>query len=98
MHRRTPFACCSRPPRRNCTALLLAFALIATGANAEEKETPNGPELSAQVAIGAEYDSNVSVEEVDAATSESDHAFTLDLGVGLKQQLAQNTELGLSYD
>jgi hypothetical protein len=87
-----------RTARRSCPALLLAFALIATGATAEEKETPNGPEFSAQVAIGAEYDSNVTVEEVDAATSESDHAFTLDLGVGLKQQLAQNTELGLSYD
>jgi hypothetical protein len=65
---------------------------------AEEKPARTGPEFSADIALGAEYDSNVSVEEVDAATSESDYALTLDVGLGLKQQLSQTTELGLSYD
>jgi hypothetical protein len=78
--------------------LLLSSLWSIAGDAAEETTASNGPEFSADLAVGAEYDSNVSVEEVDAATSESDYALTLDLGLGMKQQLSQNTELGLSYD
>jgi hypothetical protein len=65
----------------------------------ESGDSPGtGTEFSAEVAVGAEYDSNVSVEEVDAAISESDYALTLELGLGLQQPLSERSELGLSYD
>jgi len=82
----------------SAVVLLLSSLWSTAGIAAEETPASNGPEFSADLAVGAEYDSNVSVEEVDAATSESDYALTLDLGLGMKQQLSQNTELGLSYD
>ena len=56
------------------------------------------PTFSAEIAVGAEYDSNVSVEEVDATSGESDHAIILDLEVGMDQQINERTELSLSYD
>ena len=57
-----------------------------------------GPTFSAEVAVGAEYDSNVSVEEVDATSGESDHAIIVDLEVGMDQQINERTDLSLSYD
>ncbi len=83
--------------RRRLIATLISSIALSGGAHAEE-EQDKGPEWSADVAVGIEYDSNISVEEVDVAISESDYALTLDLGVGLKQPLTEKTDLGLSYD
>ncbi len=79
-------------------ALGLLGAATVLGQQEGEKKSDNGTEFSAEIAVGGEYDSNVSVEEVDAAISESDYALTLELGLGLQQPLSDNTELGLSYD
>lgn len=53
---------------------------------------------SAEVGVGVEYDSNVSVTEVDINSSQGDYALTLDAGLGLKQDLSDNAELALTYD
>ena len=78
-----------------CSAgLLLAHTAVAQDA---DKGMP-APTFSAEIAVGAEYDSNVSVEEVDATSGESDHAIIVDLEVGMDQQVNDRTDLSLSYD
>jgi len=78
---------------------LLMVPITGQGAQAEETEQQlSGFEFSADIGVGAEYDSNISVEEVDRATSESDYAWTFELGLGAKKQLSKNTDLSVSYD
>jgi hypothetical protein len=48
--------------------------------------------------VGAEYDSNVSIEEVDRASNEGDYGLTLEAKVGAEQQLTERLELALHYD
>lgn len=78
-------------------ALIAALSLPAPGF-AEEKGELASPTFSAEVAVGAEYDSNVSVEEVDRTSSESDHALILDLELEMQQQFGERTDLSLSYN
>lgn len=77
-------------------ALALTPPVLAQ--DSEEKKGMPSPTFSAEIAVGAEYDSNVSVEEVDATSGESDHAIIVDLEVGMDQQLNERTDLSLSYD
>jgi len=57
-----------------------------------------GETYSAELGIGAEYDSNIAVEELDASTSQSDYALTLTAGVGMQQDLSDAVEFSLTYD
>jgi len=59
---------------------------------------PSATEFSAEVGIGAEYDSNVSVDELDATSNESDYALTLDAELRLDHQITETTDVSLSYD
>ena len=59
----------------------LALAGAANTAGAAEKGKSSPAEFSAEVGVGVEYDSNVSVEEVDATSGEGDYALTMDLGL-----------------
>ena len=83
--------------------LLFLLPLVSSGclqAGAAEPE-PGGlpaPRFSAEVGAGVEYDSNISVEEVDRASSESDYALTLDANLEMKQDFSDTTELSLNYD
>ncbi len=81
-------------------SLLAAAGLLWTpvATAQDEKKGMPSPVFSAEVAVGAEYDSNVSVEEVDATSGESDHALILDLELGMDQQINECTDLSLSYD
>jgi len=60
------------------------------------------PELStsyyAELGAGAEYDSNVTVDELDITSNESDYGLTLDASLGLKKPFTEATALSLSYD
>lgn len=76
-------------------ALLYAHAAVSAGSNQNTDLTRT---WSAKIGAGREYDSNVSVSEVDASSGESDYAWTLDLGVGVTQSLGQKTDLALNYD
>ena len=63
---------------------LLAWAAAVPGSmNAQAA----GTEFSAEVGLGGEYDSNVSVDELDATSNESDYAYTVDADLGLDQQI-----------
>ncbi|MEM8562139.1 MAG: surface lipoprotein assembly modifier [Pseudomonadota bacterium] len=55
-------------------------------------------EWSAELGVGVEYDSNISVEEVDASAEQGDYALILDAGVGVKKQLTPKTRSAFTYD
>ena len=72
--------------RRALIWILPLTMMVQPAAAAEAPASPaTVPEFSANIAVGAEYDSNVSVEEVDQASSQSDYALTTDLGLGVQQ-------------
>lgn len=53
---------------------------------------------SAELGIGVEYDSNISVEEVDVASSQGDYAMTLNAGLGLRHRLSKTVKAAVNYD
>ena len=78
------------------TTLLLcvdALALSDSSAPADERS----PQFSLEMPAGIEYDSNVSIEEIDTNTSKGDHAAVAEADFGLKHELAKDTELDLGY-
>jgi hypothetical protein len=81
-------------PRRLC---LFALAALAAGAAAQEGEE-RAREWRGEVGVGAEYDTNVSVDEVDVTSGESDSAWLVDFELGVTQPLGKQTDLNLNYD
>lgn len=77
--------------------IMLAIFCCHTAQGAEQA-TDRAAQYSAEVSVGAEFDSNVAVDELDASSSESDYAATLDGELAVDKPLSDNTELGLSYD
>ena len=73
-----------------------SYALIAWVAAAPVIAA--GTEFSAEFGLGAEYDSNVSVDELDATSNESDYAYIADADLGLDQQLGEKVDLSLNYN
>jgi hypothetical protein len=61
-------------------------------------DKPPKTRFSAEVGVGAEYDSNVSVDELDATVNESDYAMTMDAELQVKRQLSDTIDVSLSYD
>ncbi len=53
---------------------------------------------SAEVGIGGEYDSNVTVDEVDLSSSESDYALILDAGFGASKAFTEKFKMSGTYD
>jgi len=84
------------------TACLVGWSatwLFATHAEAQQKEDTLAPaHYSAEVGMGAEYDSNVSVDEVDRASNQGDYAMTLDLGLEAQKELSSRIEVAATYD
>ncbi|MEH6634247.1 MAG: hypothetical protein V7700_01955 [Halioglobus sp.] len=79
----------------SCCAVLLCCG--QTWAQGEpEKLAP--ARYSAEVGIGAEYDSNVSVEEVDRASNQGDYALVADLGLGIQKDVSERVSLAATYD
>jgi len=78
----------------------LACALIAWLAAMPLQGAEKAPSttFSAEVGLGFEYDSNVSIDELDASSSESDYALIVDAELNLEQQLGETTDLSLTYD
>jgi len=61
------------------------------------KEEKKKPEFSGEIGLGAEYDSNVSVSELDQTTQEDDQAVTFDADFDLKLPITNSTEISASY-
>lgn len=81
------------------TVMAVPVALVCWNhVQAADKPADRSATYSAEVAIGAEYDSNVAVDELDASSNEGDYAATLDAEVSMDKPLSETTELELSYD
>jgi hypothetical protein len=83
-------------PRARLACLLLS--LLAPLVHGQETAEPRPREWSGSVGIGAEYDTNVSVSEVDVTSGEADSAALVDFKLGLNQPLGEDTELSVSYN
>ena len=84
--------------RVQLAAAVLAGASLGQANGAQDAEKPSPTSWSALVGVGVEYDSNVSVEEVDTASNQGDYAMTLDAGLALKQKFSDRTTGALTYD
>ncbi len=73
--------------------------LLATHTWAQQKDYALAPaQYSAEVGMGAEYDSNVSIEEVDRASNQGDYAMTMDVGLEAQKELSRRIEVAATYD
>ncbi|MCB1679987.1 MAG: DUF560 domain-containing protein [Halioglobus sp.] len=88
-----------RPPQTASLPLAAALgALLGVSAAQAAPATPRSVEYAAEVGIGTEYDSNVSVEEVDRTSNEGDYALNLDLGVEVSRALSDQVDIAATYD
>lgn len=74
--------------------LLLTVSVIAQ----ESNDTPSKTRWRAEVGVGGEYDTNVSVDEVDLSSGQSDYAAIIDLELGVKRTFSERTEASLNYN
>ena len=79
-------------------AAALTWFLLGQAYAGQDAETPVPTDWSAQIGIGVEYDSNLSVEEVDVTSNQGDYAMTLDAGFAVKQDLSKSATAALTYD
>ena len=78
------------------------FCALATGGVAVPAAGQNGSksatEFSAEVGLGVEYDSNVTVDELDASSNQSDYSLVLDAELKMEHEFNENLELAITYD
>lgn len=79
------------------TALVLGLAPVFCLADDTQSEPP-ATAYSAEFGIGGEYDTNVTIDELDTSIRQGDYALTLDAKVGLRKYFTQDTDLRLGYD
>ena len=79
--------------------LATAAWISATPAWAAQNPEKLAPaQYSAEVGLGGEYDSNVSVEEVDRSSNQGDYALTMDASLEAKKELSKTAEVAATYD
>lgn len=64
----------------------------------EAQPAPPATTYSAEIAIGGEYDTNVTIDELDTSIRQGDYALTLDGKVGLRKYFTADTDMRLNYD
>lgn len=87
---------------RQATPLLLGIAIICCATSpslraqepAERKQTT----WTVEAGIGFEYDTNVSVDEVDLSSGQSDYALTTDFQLSARHRFSERTQGNLTYD
>ncbi len=88
-----------QPSTHLTSALALAVCLISLSAAAEDTPPATPPtSFSAEIGVGAEYDTNVTIDELDASTRKGDTAVTVEGKVGMRTYFSPDTDLRLSYD
>lgn len=63
-----------------------------------QEESSSKTRWSAEVGVGREFDSNVSVDEVDLSSGQSDYAWVADFEVGMRHSFTERTRGSLNYD
>lgn len=87
-----------------CLGALVVCASTAAQAEQQGESQADRPsaskpmEFEVEVGLGAEYDSNVSVSEVDRASNEGDYALIADASFEVKKQLGDKYDLAATYD
>lgn len=78
------------------------FCALATGVGILPAAAQNGgktaTEFSAEVGVGLEYDSNVTVDELDASSNQSDYSLVLDAELKMEHQFSETLDMALTYD
>ncbi|MEP0203346.1 MAG: hypothetical protein ABJ084_03290 [Halioglobus sp.] len=74
------------------------FVVAATTAHSQSKKPDLKPSYYAELGAGVEYDSNVTLDELDLTSNQSDYGLTLDASAGLKKPLSSFTDISVSYD
>lgn len=77
-----------------------SLAMAATAALAEETgaaKKSSGPSFDVEIAAGVDYDSNVSVDQIDTNTGQDDFAAALEADFDLTAPLGPDTEFQLGY-
>jgi hypothetical protein len=84
----------------SASAILLAgLCLIATACPVQAQTAPSSAtSWYGEVGIGGEYDTNVSVDEVDISSGQSDYALIADLELGVQHKFTARTQGSLTYD
>lgn len=85
------------------TGLLLALSAgdLAAQAGEENGAEANGDNrnsFSAELRVGGEYDSNVSVDELDASSEQSDYAALLEGQLVFQRRVSEDGQFTLGYD
>lgn len=81
------------------TRTLCAATACVCAISAQSAESGSSPaKFGAEVGLGVEYDSNVSVSEVDLSSSEGDYALTMDASFDVKKVLSPTLDVAASYD
>ena len=77
----------------------LGASLGVLHAHAEATDKPLPPtRYSAQLSVGGEHDSNVTIDELETSSKQDDQALVLGAKVGAKKQISKAIDFGLSYD
>lgn len=77
---------------------MAALMSTAVAAYAQPSKEASKTRWSAEIGIGGEYDTNVSVDEVDLSSGQSDYAFTADFELGLRHDFSERTKVSVNYD
>lgn len=82
--------------RQSCC---LGALVVCLAAGASAQGNGNKPaRFEVEVGLGGEYDSNVSVSEVDRASNEGDYALIADASFEVKKELGERYDLAATYD
>lgn len=82
------------------TRPMVVTALISAGAAHSQPAAAYAqfdPTFGADISVGAEYDSNISVNEIDANTGADDFAAVIDADFEFESEIAADTDLSLGY-
>ncbi|MEH6586010.1 MAG: hypothetical protein V7720_05595 [Halioglobus sp.] len=74
----------------------LAGGMLAAPAMCKEEKSSTA--FSAEVGLGGEYDSNVTIDELDAASSQSDYSLIMDAELQMDHQFNDTTDMTITYD
>ncbi|MEO0438712.1 MAG: hypothetical protein AAF098_17590 [Pseudomonadota bacterium] len=80
-----------------CTLLMGVTPAVMSQSSSEESKSTYKTAWSGELGIGGEYDTNVTVSEVDLSSGESDYAFTSDFELGAKRQITESLKASASY-
>ena len=77
-----------------CCALVSGIVAVP----AVGKESKSSTEFGAEVGLGVEYDSNVTVDELDASSNQSDYSLILDAELKLDHKFNDTLDMAVTYD